>query len=57
VNYWATLKRGILFHNLLEFVHPDDRESTFIEMNKLERGEAVYEFENRFLNKMEKLFG
>ncbi|MBC5841890.1 PAS domain S-box protein [Flavobacterium sp. F-380] len=56
INKWGCellgyAKEEILFHNLIEFVHPDDRESTFIEMNKLEKGEAVYEFENRFLNK------
>lgn len=56
INKWGCELLGyneeeILFHNLTDFVHPDDRESTFLELNKLEKGHAVYEFENRFLNK------
>ncbi len=34
-----------------EFLHPDDRDSTLLEMDKLAKGEEVLTFENRYIAK------
>jgi PAS domain-containing protein len=39
-----------LYHNF-EIVHPDDLDRSLNEIVKLEKGEAIFEFENRYLTK------
>jgi PAS domain S-box-containing protein len=35
----------------LEFIHPDDRQATIVEKDRLEAGEVTFAFENRYLCK------
>jgi PAS domain S-box-containing protein len=35
----------------LEFIHPDDRQTTVVEKNRLEEGKVTFAFENRYLCK------
>ncbi|MDG2433402.1 PAS domain-containing protein, partial [Flavobacterium sp.] len=41
----------LLMHNFVDFVHPDDKESTISEARKVEKGSESYKFENRYLTK------
>ena len=56
INQWGCELLGyteeeLLFHTLNEFVHPDDRENSFLELDKVVQGTAIYEFVIRFLTK------
>ena len=41
----------LINHSFLNFVHPDDIKKTVNEMKKLNRGETIYYFENRYKHK------
>ena len=41
----------ILHHNFVEFIHPDDKESSINELTRLVNGETRYNVENRYLTK------
>ncbi len=41
----------ILYHSFSEFVHPADKNITVSEIDRLERGETTFGFENRYLTK------
>ena len=41
----------ILYHRIDDFVHPEDFDDAVQEIGRLENGEAVFEFENRYLTK------
>lgn len=41
----------LLDHQFLTFVHPDDREDTLEAVSKLNSGQAIFSFENRYLCK------
>ena len=49
---WATAKRSCCARPYMDFVHPDDREATIAEAQKLaDRGQEVIYFENRYFHK------
>lgn len=41
----------LLFHPFDEFIHPDDKNISENELNRLIRGETTYKFENRYITK------
>ena len=45
------LKEELLDHQFLNFVHPDDRESTLNAVSELNSGKVIFSFENRYLCK------
>ena len=43
--------KELIATSFIDLIHPDDVQSTVLEMKKLEKGEVVYYFENRYRHK------